>query len=100
MLVNVGRDSDLLSATINTLISRMNGVIKLTKYQVYLIISNMFLGTFPQQLFNRDPSFGSLMSVRENEDEITCRDQLEFRLNKLKSIVRFICVFAKRSALN
>lgn len=36
------------------------------------------------------------MTVYDNEDEVSSASLIRFRLNKLKSIVRYFCIFVRR----
>jgi isopentenyldiphosphate isomerase len=56
----------------------------------------MFCGTFPQQLSEQEVSFGALMVVNDDEDEITSAEKLKLRTNKLKSVVYYFCVMCFR----
>jgi hypothetical protein len=58
------------------------------------------MGTFPAQLYESEVSLGKLMTVMSDEDELTSKAKITLRLNKLKAVVRYFCVFYKRSILN
>lgn len=78
MIEAVIKDSARLEGKINLLNSVNNGgklkngtssvMVKLTKYEIFLVLTHMFLGTWPSQLFNSDVSFGPLMATNDNED--------------------------------
>lgn len=97
MLATMVESSHLLSCSVPILVREQDSIIKLTKLQIFLILCHMFMGTFPDQLYSTDLSFGRLMAVMDDEDEITCKVPIQLRLNKLKSIVRYFCLFYKRS---
>jgi len=96
MLTCVVKQSSAISAMLNVLVRNQDTILKLTKFQVFLIMCHLFLGTFPSQLYSEDMSFGKLMTVNNDEDELTCKTKLALRLNKLKAIVRYFCLFYKR----
>lgn len=96
MIKSIIRDNSKLSATLNTLHSLRSSIIQISKYEAFLLLSNMFLGTLPPQIYLRDPSFGKLMSVMEDEDEISATKKLNLRLNKLKALIKYFCMTYKR----
>lgn len=100
MVECVINDSHLLSCSIPVLNQRENTTVKLTKYQIFLMLSHMLLGTFPVQLYNNDGSLGRFMAVYDDEDEVNSRDILQYRLNKLKNIAKYMCLIKKRSEDN
>jgi hypothetical protein len=79
------------------LVGGNNTIVKLTKFQVFLIMCHLFMGTFPNQVYSNDVSLGKLMTVMNDEDELTSKSKIGLRLNKLKAVVRYFCLFYKRS---
>ena len=57
------KDSHMISGSFNVLWQGYNSVVKVTKYQIFLLIGHMFLGTMPSQLYREDTCFGRFMTV-------------------------------------
>jgi hypothetical protein len=49
-------------------VPEQNTIIQLTKFQVFLIMCHLFMGTFPAQVYSSEVSLGKLMTVMNDED--------------------------------
>lgn len=97
LLNSVIRDTHMISGVFAMLWSGIDTVVKVSKYQVYLVIGHLLLGTMPRQIKNQDTCFGRFMTVYNDEDQVSSKEVLDFRLNKLKSIAKYLCIFKKRA---
>jgi hypothetical protein len=100
MLEEMANNSYKLANKVHILTAKQCTLLKLTKHEVFLILCHLFAGTFPAQLLAPELSFGPLMTVHSDEDELTTKTKLELRENKLKAIVRYFCLFYKRALEN
>ena len=68
MVACMVKDTHLISSSINVLLSDQNTILKLTKYQIFLILCHLFMGTFPCQLYDtiNKNNFGPFMSVLDD----------------------------------
>lgn len=46
------KHSNLISGAFNVLWSGINTIVKVTKFQIFLLIGHLFIGTMPKQLYH------------------------------------------------
>ena len=50
------------------MISGVGKIVSLTRLQIFLILANMFLCTFPKQLHRSNLNFTNLMGIMQDDD--------------------------------
>ena len=60
----------------------------LSRRQIFLLISCMFLSILPSQINNKRISFAQLMTIHDNELKHTAKPQMRFE--KLKCIINYL----------
>jgi hypothetical protein len=65
MIESLVKDFKKIQSTIRILYDFSNESVTLSQYQVYLVLSSMFLGIMPKQIHTPDilTTFGSIMTV-------------------------------------